>query len=219
VSDVTKDQARQEGKLALLTPLQMGDADRAAQASGIDGFGLMEAAGSAVAVAVGARWPMRPVTVLCGPGNNGGDGFVAARHLADAGWLVKLALLGSHDKLTPEAAHAASLWKGPLTPFSSESLEGAGIAIDAIFGAGLSRPLDGKALAMVEALKSRRIPVCAVDVPSGLDGASGMILGAAAPAELTVTFFRKQPRPPAVSRARALRRCRGGRHRHTGHGA
>jgi NAD(P)H-hydrate epimerase len=106
---------------------------------------------------------------------------------------VKLALLGSRDKLSGEAAHAASLWKGPIAAFSSECLEGAGIVIDAIFGAGLSRPLDGKALAMVEALKIRRIPVCAVDVPSGLDGASGVILGAAAPAELTVTFFRKKP--------------------------
>jgi hydroxyethylthiazole kinase-like uncharacterized protein yjeF len=190
---VTKDQTRRESKLALLTPLQMGNADRAAEASGIDGFGLMEAAGSAVAVAVGVRWLMRPVTVLCGPGNNGGDGFVAARHLADAGWPVKLALLGSRDKLSGEAAHAAGLWKGPLAPFSSESLEGAGIVIDAIFGSGLARPLDGNALAVVEALKIRGTPVCAVDVPSGLDGASGMILGAAAPAELTVTFFRKKP--------------------------
>jgi NAD(P)H-hydrate epimerase len=193
VCEVTKDLTGQEGKLALLTPLQMGDADRATKASGIDGFGLMEAAGGAVAVAAGVRWLMRPVTVLCGPGNNGGDGFVAARHLADAGWPVKLALLGSRDKLSGEAAHAASLWKGPIAAFSSECLEGAGIVIDAIFGAGLSRPLDGKALAMVEALKIRRIPVCAVDVPSGLDGASGVILGAAAPAELTVTFFRKKP--------------------------
>ena len=190
---MTKYLTGQEGKLALLTPLQMGDADRATKASGIDGFGLMEAAGGAVAVAAGVRWLMRPVTVLCGPGNNGGDGFVAARHLADAGWPVKLALLGSRDKLSGEAAHAASLWKGPIAAFSSECLEGAGIVIDAIFGAGLSRPLDGKALAMVEALKIRRIPVCAVDVPSGLDGASGVILGAAAPAELTVTFFRKKP--------------------------
>ena len=190
---MTKDQTYQEGKFALLTPLQMGDADRVTKASGIDGFGLMEAAGSAVAVAVGARWPMRPVTVLCGPGNNGGDGFVAARHLEAAGWPVQLALLGSLDKLSGEAAHAASLWKGPLVPFSPESLEGAGIVIDAIFGAGLSRPLDGKALAMVESLKVRGIPVCAVDVPSGIDGASGIILGAAAPAALTVTFFRKKP--------------------------
>ena len=190
---MTKNQTYQEGKFALLTPPQMGDADRAAKASGVDGFGLMEAAGGAVAVAVGARWPMRPVTVLCGPGNNGGDGFIAARHLADAGWPVRLALLGSRDKLSGEAAQAASLWKGPLVPFSSESLEGAGIVIDAIFGAGLSRPLDGKALAIVEALKICRTPVCALDIPSGLDGASGMILGAAAPAELTVTFFRKKP--------------------------
>ena len=190
---MTKDQTYQEGKFALLTPLQMGDADRVTKASGIDGFGLMEAAGSAVAVAVGARWPMRPVTVLCGPGNNGGDGFVAARHLEAAGWPVQLALLGSRDKLSGEAAHAASLWKGPLVPFSPESLEGAGIVIDAIFGAGLSRPLDGKALAIVESLKVRSIPVCAVDVPSGIDGASGIILGAAAPAALTVTFFRKKP--------------------------
>lgn len=171
----------------------MSDADRAAKASGIDGFGLMEAAGGAVAVAVGARWPMRPVTVLCGPGNNGGDGFVAARHLKAAGWPVQLALLGSRDKLSGGAAHAASLWKGPLAPFALESLEGACIVIDAIFGAGLSRPLDGKALAIVESLKMRRIPICAVDIPSGVDGASGMILGAAAPADLTVTFFRKKP--------------------------
>ena len=183
----------QEGKLALLTPLQMGDADRAAKVQGVGGVGLMEAAGSAVAVAVGARWPMQSVTVLCGPGNNGGDGFIAARHLAAAGWPVKLALLGSRDKLKGEAAQAASLWTGSLAPFSAQCLDGAGLVIDAIFGAGLSRPLDGEALAMVQALKSRRIPVCAIDVPSGLDGGSGMSLGAAAPAELTVTFFRKKP--------------------------
>src|SRR5580658_2630169 len=131
----------------------MDRADRAVEASGVDGFGLMEAAGSAVAVAVGARWPMRPVTVLCGPGNNGGDGFVAARHLAAAGWPVKLALLGPRGNLTGEAAHAAGLWKGDVAPFASESLDGAGIVIDAIFGAGLSRALDGDALAVVEALR------------------------------------------------------------------
>src|ERR1700684_3111378 len=124
---VTKDQTCQEGKLALLTPLQMGDADRAATVSGIDGFGLMEAAGSAVAVSVGARWPMRPVTVLCGPGKNGGDGLVAARHLAAAGWAVKLALFGARKKLTGEAARAADLWTGGLAPFSPEIIEGAGI--------------------------------------------------------------------------------------------
>ncbi len=180
-------------ELALLTPLQMGDADRAAEANNIDGIALMEAAGGAVAVAVGARWPIQPVTVLCGPGNNGGDGFVAARHLAAAGWPVTLALLGSREKLTGDAARAASLWDGAVAPFLEHSLDGAGIVIDAIFGAGLSRPLEGKALALVSALKARRIPTCAIDIPSGLDGASGMVRGDAAPADLTVTFFRKKP--------------------------
>jgi NAD(P)H-hydrate epimerase len=186
-------QPPQDSELVLLTPSQMDAADRAAGANGVGGFDLMEAAGSAVAVAVGARWLVRPVTVLCGPGNNGGDGFVAARHLAAAGWPVKLALLGSRENLTGEAAHAAGLWMGAIAPFSVDSLDGAGIVIDALFGAGLSRPLDGEALLLVEALKARRIPTCAVDVPSGLDGASGMVRGAAAPADLTVTFFRKKP--------------------------
>jgi NAD(P)H-hydrate epimerase len=180
-------------KLVLLTPAQMDAADQAAQAGGVNGFGMMEAAGGAVAVAVGARWPMRPVTVLCGPGNNGGDGFVAARHLAAAGWPVTLSLLGSLEKLSGEAAHAAHLWKGAIAPFSADSLHGGTIVIDALFGSGLSRSLDGEALELVEALKTDRIPTCAIDVPSGLDGATGAVRGAAAPADLTVTFFRKKP--------------------------
>jgi NAD(P)H-hydrate epimerase len=171
----------------------MDEADRMAEASGLDGTRLMEAAGSAVAVGVGARWSMRPIIVLCGPGKNGGDGFVAARHLAAAGWPVKLALLGPRDELSGAAEHAANLWQGTIVPFVLSSLEGAGVVIDAIFGSGLSRPLDGIAFEMVEALKALNIPVCAVDVPSGVDGASGKILGTAAPAELTVTFFRKKP--------------------------
>ncbi len=179
--------------LALLTPAQMGEADRAAEAAGISGTTLMETAGAAVAVAIGERWPMRPVTVLCGPGNNGGDGFVVARHLDAAGWPVKVALLGECEKLHGEAAGAASRWKGKLAPFTPNCLDGAGVIVDAIFGAGLSRPLDGEAGILVEAMKLRRTPICAVDVPSGLDGASGMVRGIAASAELTVTCFRKKP--------------------------
>ena len=179
--------------LALLTPAQMGEADRAAEAAGVSGMALMEAAGGAVAVAIGERWPMRPVTVLCGPGNNGGDGFVVARHLDAAGWPVKVALFGAREKLSGDAARAASMWKGDLAPFTPDSLDGAGVIVDAIFGAGLSRSLDGQAGILVEAMKSRRVPICAVDVPSGLDGASGMVRGGAASADLTVTFFRKKP--------------------------
>jgi NAD(P)H-hydrate epimerase len=179
--------------LALLTPVQMGAADRAAQTAGASGEAMMEAAGGAVAVAIGGRWLMRPVTVLCGPGNNGGDGFVVARHLQAAGWPVKVALLGAREALGGEAAHAAGRWRGEVLPFGPHCLDGAGVIVDAIFGAGLARPLEGKALAMVEALKTRKIPICAVDTPSGLDGATGLVRGAAAPADLTVTFFRKKP--------------------------
>ena len=178
----------------IITVAEMYAADQYAARKGIPTRTLMEYAGRAVAEEIAKKHGKPcPVLVLCGPGNNGGDGFVAARHLAAAGWPVKLALLGSRDKLKGEAAQAASLWTGSLAPFSAQCLDGAGLVIDAIFGAGLSRPLDGEALAMVEALRSRRIPVCAVDVPSGLDGGSGMSLGAAAPAVLTVTFFRKKP--------------------------
>ena len=183
----------EHGDLALLTPAQMGEADHAAEAAGASGAAMMEAAGAAVAVAVGERWPMRPVTVLCGPGNNGGDGFVVARHLDAAGWPVKVALLGPREKLTGDAARAASLWKGGLAPFTPDALDGAGLIVDAIFGAGLSRALDGEAAILVEAMAARRVPICAVDVPSGLDGASGMVRGVAARADLTVTFFRKKP--------------------------
>lgn len=192
--DIATDRTPERDRLALITPAQMAAADQSAEDLGVDGFGLTEAAGSAVAVAVGARWSMQPVAVLCGPGNNGGDGFVAARHLLAAGWSVKLFLLGSRDELTGEAARAADLWTGSVEPLSpKKSLDGAGIVIDAIFGAGLSRPLDGEALSVVASLKERRIPTCAIDVPSGVDGASGMVRGAAAPADMTVTFVRKQP--------------------------
>ena len=180
--------------LALLTPSEMVEADRAAEALGVSGNTLMEAAGGAVALAIGGRWPMRPVTVLCGPGNNGGDGFVAARHLEAAGWPVKVALLSARETLTGEAAHAAAQWRGELTPFNPQCLDGAGLVIDAIFGAGLARPLDGQALLLVEAMKAGKIPICAIDMPSGLDGATGAVRGsAAAAANLTVTFFRKKP--------------------------
>jgi ADP-dependent NAD(P)H-hydrate dehydratase / NAD(P)H-hydrate epimerase len=178
---------------ALLTPAEMADADRAAMARGVAGTVLMESAGRAVARAVADRWLPRPVSVLCGPGNNGGDGFVAARHLAEAGWPVRLGLLGQRSSLKGDAAHHAELWKGSVEPLGPALLDGAALAIDAIFGAGLSRPVDGVARDVIEALGQRRITSIAVDVPSGLDGATGEVRGAAAPAAVTVTFFRKKP--------------------------
>ncbi len=181
------------GDTALLTPAQMAVADNAAMDGGISGMALMEAAGSAVADAVRARWSKRPVLVLCGPGNNGGDGFVAARHLHNAGWPVRLGLMGSRDRLAGDAARHAALWPGKIEPLSTDLLQGAELAVDALFGAGLSRPVTGLPALLLQTLAERGIPLCAVDVPSGLDGASGLVLGTAAPADITVTFFRKKP--------------------------
>jgi len=178
---------------ALLTPAEMSRADAAAVASGVSEIALMDAAGRAVADTVRARWPKRPVAVLCGPGNNGGDGFVAAHQLAVEGWPVRLGLLGERGRLAGAAAHHAARYRGAVEALSPSVLEGASIVVDAIFGAGLSRPVEGMARVVIEALGRDRRAVIAVDVPSGLDGASGELRGTAAQAEVTVTFFRKKP--------------------------
>ena len=118
-------------------------ADAAAVAAGVPGFELMENAGRAVAEAIQARWPVRPVLVCCGPGNNGGDGFVAARYLQQAGWPVRLALLGRKESLKGDAAAHAALWQGKVLPLDPAHLSEGDLVIDALFGAGLARPLEG----------------------------------------------------------------------------
>lgn len=177
----------------LLTVAEMYAADRAAMAAGLSGPELMEAAGAAVAAAIRDRWPPGAVTILCGPGNNGGDGFVAARYLVAEGWDVTLALLGRRDDLTGDAAWAAGTWDGPVAPATADALRGADLIVDALFGAGLSRPLEGDALALVAAMDAHPAPVVAVDMPSGVRGDDGGIQGAAVKAAMTVTFFRRKP--------------------------
>ena len=178
---------------ALLTPQQMGEADRLTIAGGLPGIQLMEAAGRAVADAVSRRWARRPLVVLCGPGNNGGDGFVAARLLVERGWPVRLALLGDRGALRGDAAAVAAQWRGAVEPLSPAALDEAALAIDAVFGAGLARPVEGVAASVIAELERRRTPVVAVDVPSGVDGGTGEVRGIAPKAAVTVTFFRKKP--------------------------
>jgi len=180
----------------LLTVAEMYRADALAIARGVPGLVLMENAGRAVAQAVMRRHERAPVAVLCGPGNNGGDGFVVARLLVEAGWPVRLGLLGPRERLTGDAGAMAARWNGPVEAMSPALLDGAAIVVDALFGAGLTRPLDGAAAATVRAIDAERQTVVAVDVPSGLHGDSGRGLGedpTIIQADLTVTFFRRKP--------------------------
>ncbi|MBF0560854.1 MAG: NAD(P)H-hydrate dehydratase [Alphaproteobacteria bacterium] len=178
----------------LLSVEEMYRADRAAMEAGVSGPTLMAAAGWAVAAAVRKRWKRQRIAVLCGPGNNGGDGFVAARLLARAGWPVRVALLGNREALRGDAGWAAARWHGPVVPLSPDVFDGCAVAIDALFGAGLTRPLEGVARDVVATMASRRISSCAVDVPSGLHGDTGEPLGGLAhAAQMTVTFFRRKP--------------------------
>ncbi len=177
---------------ALLDRARASEADRRAAAAGTSFEQLMLRAGDAVAAQIEARWDARPVVVLCGPGNNGGDGLVVARRLAERGWPVRVALLGMRERLAGAARRQADRWQGPIETLGPPALEGAALIVDALFGAGLSRALEGAALATLAAARSRGAPIVAVDVPSGVDGDTGEDLGAAA-AVLTVTFVRKKP--------------------------
>src|SRR5450830_267702 len=179
-------------RTALLTSMQMAQADRLTIASGISALALMENAGRPVAQAIMQRWRPCPVVVLCGPGSNGGDGFVVARRLAEADWPVRVALSVPLADLHGEAAHYAALWRGPIEALTPTVLDGAELVVDAIFGAGLSRALDGAAAQTLTSAAARDMNIVAVDVPSGLIGDTGAVVGAVL-CTLTVTCFRKKP--------------------------
>ncbi len=173
----------------LLTPAEMARADALAAEADIPTLRLMEAAGRAVALAARRRFRPGRVLVLAGPGNNGGDGYVAARLLEAAGWPVSVAPLAA-PRPGSDAAAVAERWRGPLVPFSVAEAGRASLVIDAVFGAGLARPVEGP---VAEVLQACRAPLLAIDTPSGLDGATGQVQGFAPQAALTVTFFRLKP--------------------------
>ena len=175
----------------ILTVAQMAAADRAAVAGGTPTQVLMERAGEAVAAAIRDRYARRPVVVWCGPGDNGGDGYVAARHLKRRGWPVVVE--AAYPPATEAARWAASRWKGEVRPLSPRpALEH--LYIDALFGAGLSRPLEGQVAELARAPREAGVQVVAVDTPSGVHGDTGRALGGIAfRAETTVTFHRRKP--------------------------
>ncbi len=175
---------------AIITPQEMYAAEQTVFATGRASFSLMKQAGEGVAALVEARFPKGKVRVLCGPGGNGGDGFVAASHLAMLGRSVEVFLLGSTSALRGDPLTAFSQWPGPVGKLANAIGSDADITIDALFGGGLSRPLGGICAELAE---GNRSPTVSVDVPSGLDGLSGEPLGMCFRADLSVTFAALRP--------------------------
>lgn len=191
----------------ILTSAQMRSIEAAAIESGaVTGLELMERAGAGAVAAVLAQWPDlakggHRAAVLCGPGNNGGDGYVIARLLAERGWMVQVLAWGEPGDGAPDARAMRIGWDrfGPVAPLGSLGDFGFAqlwpeLVVDALFGTGLTRALPeplGNVLTGIDHWDERVRPGCrfvAVDIPSGLCADTGRKLGRVLPAGLTVTF-------------------------------
>ncbi|HEX9470327.1 MAG TPA: NAD(P)H-hydrate epimerase, partial [Bradyrhizobium sp.] len=179
--------------MEVLTSAEMERADRLTIAAGTPGFALMLSAGQAVAEAAMDLVEEGPILVVAGRGNNGGDGFVAAAELAARSREVSVILLCERDSLQGDAALAARGWKYPVLPFNPQAIGKPALIIDALFGAGLNRPIKGEPHDMIEAINANGAPVLAVDLPSGINGDTGAVMGTAVRATETMTFFRRKP--------------------------
>jgi hydroxyethylthiazole kinase-like uncharacterized protein yjeF len=179
--------------MEVLTTAEMERADELTIAAGTPGFALMMSAGQAVAEAAMDLAEEGPIVVVAGRGNNGGDGFVAAAELAARGREVSVILLCERDSLQGDAALAARGWKFPVLPFNPQAIGKPALIIDALFGAGLNRPVKGEPHDMIEAVNANGAPVLSIDLPSGVNGTTGAVMGVAIRAAETVTFFRRKP--------------------------
>ena len=177
---------------AVLDVRAMEEADRITAQAGTSQIAQMANAGGAVAEEIVSRWSARATVVLCGSGHNGGEGFVVARQLEAAGWPVRLARFGAPDQASDASLHHSKAWVGQIEELTPQVLEGAELVVDALYGGGLSRPLEGMARETLATASRMGLPIVAIDVPSGLVGDTGESLGAIS-SVLTVTFFRKKP--------------------------
>ncbi|MDG2527401.1 NAD(P)H-hydrate dehydratase [Caulobacter endophyticus] len=175
----------------IMTVAEMKAADAAAVAAGTPATTLMERAGKGAAEVIRARWSRRPVVIWCGPGDNGGDGYVIASHLKRRGWPVRVEALA--PPASPSCGWAADRWRGEVHPLNPAVSPGE-LYVDALFGAGLSRPLEGEVDELARAARGLSSRIIAIDTPSGIHGDTGVSLGGAAfTAALTVTFHRSKP--------------------------
>ncbi len=182
-----------EFAMEILTTAEMERADRLTIAAGTPGFALMMSAGQAVAQAAMDLAEEGPILVVAGRGNNGGDGFVAAAELAARGREVSVILLCERDSLQGDAASAARGWKHPVLPFNPQAIGRPALIIDALFGAGLNRPVKDEPHDMIEAINANGAPVLSIDLPSGINGTTAAVMGIAVRATETITFFRRKP--------------------------
>ncbi len=182
----------------IYTPASVREMDRVAiEDEGIEGYTLMSRAGAAAVADIRERFPLaQRWLVMCGAGNNAGDGYVIARLALDAGLSVTTVALTDPQQLSGDAQRAWQDFQsagGCTVPFDSELADAADIAIDALLGTGIDRPVTGAYRDAIEALRRAAMPVVAIDMPSGLNGETGAVMGTAVCADLTVTFVgRKQ---------------------------
>lgn len=170
----------------------MTEIDRRTIAAGTDGMVLMERAGQAVVDVIVRHYAKRPVLVMAGLGNNGGDGYVIARLLSQFGWDVTLTSIGGATPPKGDAAQAAEQWEGVVEMLAPDNVRAEQLVVDALFGTGLERSVEGVISETLKRVEDLGCPVVAVDIPSGIHGDSGEVLGMAAAAEYTVTFAAKK---------------------------
>jgi hydroxyethylthiazole kinase-like uncharacterized protein yjeF len=174
--------------LDLLTTYQTAALESNAVHAGIPIIDLMKNAGEAVAEEVMQHFKQQPTLILCGPGNNGGDGFVVAKRLHDKLWPVIIAVVDADAKMSEAAQANRHLWQGEILALDPSILRNFSLVIDGLFGTGLTRTIESPYKEIINEINRVKLPVVSIDIPSGINSDTGEIMGAALKAILTITF-------------------------------